>query len=69
MKTKHFMKKLNLNKVTLASLANRAMDSVRGGITANTCWETCIPRCNTVLTCNYCPVETDHYATCRPCVP
>lgn len=69
MKTKHLTKKLYLNKVTLSNLANRTMDSVRGGITARTCWETCYPKCNTVYTCEGCPAETDHYATCIPCIP
>ena len=69
MKTKTFMKKLNLKRATVTNLENRAMDSVRGGLTAGTCFESCLPKCNTVFTCEGCPVLTDHSNTCRPCIP
>ena len=68
MTKKSFMKKLSLNKLTITNLENRAMDFARGGRTV-TCWETCLPKCDTYYTCWGCPVETNHYDSCAPCIP
>ena len=56
MKTKTFIKKLNLNKQTVAALENEQMNKVKGGIdTVNRtlCVTKCISGCETVTCCIY----------------
>lgn len=48
MKTKHFSKKLVLNKKTVINLNNREMDDVNGGIGINSG----ITKCTVIIPCN-----------------
>jgi natural product precursor len=52
MKAKRFLKKLTLNKKTIANLENKEMNAIRGGITGTCpetyyifCYTTSIPFC------------------------
>jgi hypothetical protein len=56
MKTKHFDKKLVLNKKTIAHLGSDELNAVNGGLSANTtCPEVCMilskPTCPGLTTC------------------
>lgn len=45
MKTKKLVKKLVLNKKTVADLVNQEMNAVNGGVTV---WSNCYTKCNTM---------------------
>ena len=48
MKTKHFNKKLELNKHTVSHLNDGELSGVRGGVATG---YTCVGYCNTVMSC------------------
>jgi hypothetical protein len=45
MKTKKTVKPLVIKKETIARIDDSNMNAMKGGMTANTCWRTCLNTC------------------------